>query len=592
MKGRPPSSGPVRAGISAAAADPSILGPTSVVGREGRMESRLQALEEKVTRLTERLDQLEQRVPGASLPSLPQSWPLPGPDVGAPAGKVDGNRWVTFLGRSCLVLGGAFLIRALTDGGVLSAGPGVAFGVAFAATWLVLAHRATVAGAKLSATFHAVVGALIAYSLILEATIRLGAMSAPAAALTLAGFTGLVLAVAWRDRLGWLAWLGVVACGLVSVGLLRATGARAEVIGVLLALAAATFFGLGERWPPLRWVPAVLLDLVFLRGVFTSPPLPAMAFLALAVLSLLLALSRTVATRPLGTFEMTQAIAGLAISVGGGLRLAHDAGAGGGAVAGSMLAVSVLAAAFAGWVVPRRGDRGVDFLFYAALSLALLSSAVGLLTTGNLRGVLWAGFAVVAVLVGRRSHPLTLWSLAALLGLGAELSTGAVLGRVSPGGVIAFGLVVLAYVATVPRLHPAGSPSGDGVMLRVPAAALLLLSSVAGAELFVHAFRTLELDPARLAAARTIAAVVIAVVLALIRRTVERPDLSWIATLALVLGGIELAVVELPNGRPSTLLVCFVLYGAALILVPRLAPAGRDLLLLIRPTEPTTVTRS
>lgn len=556
------------------------------------MEGRVQGLEEKVTRLTERVDQLEQRLSGMALPSAPQSWPLPEGEVGTPRERTEVSRWVTFLGRSCLVLGGAFLIRALTDGGVLSAGPGVAFGVAFAATWLVLAHRAAMAGAKLSAAFHAVVGALIAYALILEATIRLAVMSTPAAALTLAGFTGLVLAVAWRNRLGWLAWLGVLACGLVSLVLLRATGARAELTGVVLALAAVTFFWLGERWPPLCWAPAVLLDLVLLRGVFTSSPLPAAAFLALAALSLLLVLSRTVAARPLGTFEITQAIAGLAISVGGGLRLAHDSGSGGGAVAGAMLAVSALTAVFAGWVVPRRGDRGMDFLFYAALSLALLSSAVGLLTAGNLRGVLWAGFAVIAVMVGRRSHPLTLWSLAALLGLGAEISTGSLFGGVSPGGVIAVGLVVLAYIATVPPLHPAGAPTADAVVLRVPAAILLFLSGGAAAELFVHVFRTLENDPARLAAARTIAAVVIAIVLALIRRRVERPDLSWVATLALVLGGLELALVELPNGRPSTLLVCFVFYGAALILVPRLAPAGRDLLLLIRPTGPTTVTRS
>ena len=162
----------------------------------------------------------------------------------------------------------------------------------------------------------------------------------------------------------------------------------------------------------------------------------------------------------------------------------------------------------------------------------------------------------------------------------------------SPGGVIAAGLVVLSYVATVPRLRRPAASSEDGVGLRVPAAVLLLLSAGAASELFVHGFRTLELDPARLAAARTIAAVVIAFGLALIRRRVERPDLSWVSTLALVLGGIELAVVEVPNGRPSTLLICFVLYGAALILVPRLAPAGRDLLLLVRPTDPTTVTRS
>ena len=98
------------------------------------MESRLQALEEQVARLAERVEQLEQRTSGGPLPSLPQAWPLPVAGVAPPAGRVEVSRWVTFLGRSCLVLGGAFLIRALTDGGVLSAGPGVALGVGFAAT--------------------------------------------------------------------------------------------------------------------------------------------------------------------------------------------------------------------------------------------------------------------------------------------------------------------------------------------------------------------------------------------------------------------------------------------------------------------------
>ena len=487
------------------------------------------------------------------------------------------SRWVTFLGRSCLVLGGAFLIRALTDGGVLPAAPGVAMGIGFAAIWLFLAHRATLAGAKVSAGFHAVVAAVIAYPLVLEATTRLGAMSATAAALTLAGFTGLLLFLAWRDQLAWLAWVGLAACGLVSVVLLRATDARAQLIGVLLVLAVAAFFWLGERWPAVRWLPAVLLDLVLLRGVFTTTPLPAVFFLALAALSLAFVLARTASARPLGAFGISQAVAGLAIAVGGGLRLARDAAAGPGAVAGGMVVASLVAIAFAGWVVPRRGNRSLDFLFYSALSLGLLSAAVGLVTKGDVRGVLWSGFAIVAVLVGRLSHPLTLWSLAALLALGAEVSAGSISGRVSTGGVIVVGLIVLAYVATVPRLKPELPSAADGAVLRIPPAALLLLAGIGTAELVVHGFRALELDPARLGAARTIAAVALALALALTRRTLKRPDLTWVAMLALVLGGIELAFVELPKGRASTLLVSFVFYGAALILVPRLAPPGRDL---------------
>ena len=112
------------------------------------------------------------------------------------------------------------------------------------------------------------------------------------------------------------------------------------------------------------------------------------------------------------------------------------------------------------------------------------------------------------------------------------------------------------------------------------------------AELLVHGARALALDAAQLGAVRTIAAVAIALVLALIRRRLERPELTWVTTLALVLGGIELALVEVPSGRASTLLPSFVVYGAALLVVPRLAPPGRDFSLLSRRSESRTVSRS
>jgi membrane-bound ClpP family serine protease len=90
-------------------------------------------------------------------------------------------------------------------------------------------------------------------------------------------------------------------------------------------------------------------------------------------------------------------------------------------------------------------------------------------------------------------------------------------------------------------------------------------------------------DLARVAAARTGVAVAIALTLAFFRTRLARPELTWIAWLALALGGLELLLVELPNGRASTLLVSFVVFGAGLILVPRLAPPGRDFLSAGRP---------
>jgi hypothetical protein len=536
-----------------------------------------------MTRLAERVDQLEQRLSGVSLPSLPPAWPLGEAPLRAPSRRAEITGWATLLGRSCLVLGGAFLIRALTDGQILPGGLGVALGITFAAAWIFFSHRAAARGAPLSASVHAVVAALISYPLILESTTRLGVMSAPIAALTLVGFTALLLMAAWRDRVSWLAWVGALSCLVTTVVLLRATPGRTEFIGVLLVLAAASFFWLGERWPALRWAPAVVLDLVVLRAVTTSTPPVLVWSLALAGLSLALVLSRTsLGQRPVGAFEALQTLLGLVIGIAGALRAARDGGVGANAVGAGVLAASLLTIGFAGWVVPRRGNRDLDFLFYAAISLALLSSGVALLTSGAVRAVLWSAFAIVAVVLGRRSHPVSLWSLAALLALGAAFGSGLIGGAVNPGSVVVLGLILAAYLVTVPPLQPTLAARSTWTSARLPAAVLLFLGGAGVAVLLLHITRGLTADLARLAAARTVVAVAIAFSLALVRRRLERPELTWIAWLALALGGVELLLVELPNGRPSTLLVSFVLFGAGLILVPRLAPPGRDFLSLSR----------
>ena len=552
------------------------------------METRLQELEERVTRLAERVDQLERRVPGLS--AVPQTWPVGESRLPGASATAEMARWVTFLGRSCLALGGAFLIRALTEGRLVPGGAGVALGILFAAAWVLFAHRAAAAGATLSAGFHGVVAAVIAYPLIAESTTRMGAMSTSAAALTLVGFTALVLGVAWRNRLGWLAWVGVLSCLLTGLVLSRATPARGEFTAVLLLLAASTFFWPegDPRWRGLRWPPAVVVDLVLIAAVLGSTSPPVVLPLSLAALSLGLVLSRTAAGRGVGGFEALQAVVGIAIGLAGALRVSREAGVGPAAVAAGVLAIAVLATVFAGWVVPRRGNRDVDFLFYAALSLALLATGVALVTRGELRGVLWSLLALLAVLTGRRSHPTSLWSLAVLLALGATASARlgtvlweALVGREallwqppSTGSLAVLALTVLGYLATVPPLRPS-VPSGASS--RLPAAVLLLLGGAGVAALILFGLHPLAQDLGSVASARTVVAVVVAFLLALIRRRVARPELTWIASVALVLGGVELLFVELPNGRASTLLVSFVLYGAGLLLVPRLAPPGRDL---------------
>lgn len=556
------------------------------------METRLQALEERVTRLSDRVDQLEQKLAGLPVTPFLPAWPGSEPQLAQPA-AAEMARWVTLLGRSCMVLGGAFLIRALTDNRTVPRGAGVALGVLFAAAWVFLAQRAAARGATLSAGFHGVTASLIAYPLVVEATTRLDGMSSWVAALTLIGFTALLLIASSRGRLAWLAWIGVFFCLLTTLILLRATPARAEFTGVLLVLAGTSYW-LGDRPPlgALRWVPALFLDLIILRAVVTSTPPLLLFSLALAGLSLAHVCRRTAAlARPIGAFEVLQTPTGLVIGLAGALRASVEGGHGSGAVAGLALAAALLTLVFAAWVVPRRGNHDLDFVFYSGLSLGLLCFAVALLTASDLRGVLWSTFALVIALLGRRKHSGSLWSFAVLLAVGAGFTTGLIQGiwqaltgsgqslrlAMSPGSAIVLGLLMLTYLATLLPPRPAAAFPVTSALPRVPAAVLLLLSSAGLAASILRAFSAFIPDLARLAAARTLAAMAVAVLLTLVRRRVAKPELKWIAYFALVLGGVELVFQGLPSGQPLLLVISFVLYGSGLILVPRLAPASREL---------------
>src|SRR5204862_1031317 len=71
-------------------------------------------------------------------------------------------------GRSILIVGGAFLLRARTEAGWVPQLAGVALGFVYAMAWIVVAPETA---------------ALIAGALIVEATIRFHALDAPAGAL-------------------------------------------------------------------------------------------------------------------------------------------------------------------------------------------------------------------------------------------------------------------------------------------------------------------------------------------------------------------------------------------------------------------------
>ena len=79
---------------------------------------------------------------------------------------------LSLLGRLFIVLGGAYLLRAMTDAGAIPPAAGVALGLAYGLVWLVLADRAGGRGQRPAAVFHGIGAAMVAFPVVLEATTR------------------------------------------------------------------------------------------------------------------------------------------------------------------------------------------------------------------------------------------------------------------------------------------------------------------------------------------------------------------------------------------------------------------------------------
>ena len=91
----------------------------------------------------------------------------------------------TLVGRSLLVLAGAFLLRAMTERGTVAPGMGVALGMAYAVIWILVAAFAARKGSRASAGFYAVCSAVIAGPILFEAATSFGVLSPAAGAVAL-----------------------------------------------------------------------------------------------------------------------------------------------------------------------------------------------------------------------------------------------------------------------------------------------------------------------------------------------------------------------------------------------------------------------
>jgi hypothetical protein len=508
------------------------------------------------------------------------------------------------LGRALLGLAGAYLLRALTETGTFSPKAGVAIGLAYAMLWLVWAAR-TPAARRLETALHGLTSVLVLSPLLFEATARFHAISTWTAGALLLAFTLFGLAVSWRKNLLIVSTFATLAGVGTSAALLLNTQDVLPFTFVFLAIALAMEVSAClNHWLSGRWLAATAADLAVLLATwlvtnehglpegYAAIPHSALLGAQVALLGIYL-VSTIVRTLLRGFtftwFETAQCALAFLISVGGGLQLSSAD-----ARVAPALALLSLACAAACYLVSflmldPGGEHGRNFHTYSTFGILLAVAGSRILLSGAAAAVAWSVLAVAAIWVGGIFLRLTLkvhaciFLLLALTASSAlEQAAGLLLGsRAWPGGApwaIWSGALTASLCYVIGTRHAAAvTPSFSSRTLRILVAgtAVWLAAGIAAGLLTsgYHLIFGAEATHAYCATLRTFVLSAAALLLAWAGGRWDRPEFSRLVYPVMALGAYRLIGVDLQQDRTAALFLSLLLYGGALILLPKLIRA-------------------
>jgi hypothetical protein len=566
---------------------------------EAADEDRLAVLEQSVADLARTVEALERRLAGLEKegarvhravaaerrPETAEEALPPGSDV---------TRLLGLTGRTLIVFGGAYLLRAVTAAGYMPEAAGVLLAFLYALSWLFLADRAGAKGAVASASFHGATAVLIGLPLLWETTARFHYLTPAAGGLAMAVFVAAALGIAWHQRLHALAWVVGLAAPAVALALLATTHVPAPFGFDLVFLGIGGLFLYYSRgWKAVGWWMALTGHLGGLLAAFGALAQRKDEAAALAILLLLcLAYLAAVVWRTLirggeaGAFEAAQSCLAALFGYGGSALVARALGAGTAAlvsILGLLLAVAAYWTAFR--VIPRAERR--KLLLYSVLALAFTLAGSGLLLPARPLAIAWALLAALTGWLSLRLARVTLalhgtfYALAAaaasgllMMGLYA-LATPATVAwpRLTAQAFLA--LLAAAAVCALPVPHPAPFWKPYEGLTRVLRIAVFLWGAAATALYFLAPMLAgtsgKGCDAGILATVRTAVLAAAALLLGWASRRPGFREAAWLVYPTLGLMVLKLAVEDFPHGRPATLFLALALCGVAFLLAPRLA---------------------
>jgi len=553
-------------------------------------------LETRLDDLTRRVAELERRLGAETAPAVRRAAAQAAPAAAPPRVET-----LPLIGRTLLVLAGAFLLRAITEAGAVPRPAGTLLGVVYALAWLVLAYRAARRGARTSATFHGMAMAAIAFPLLWEAAGKFHLLSPAAGGAALAALSAVGLGLAAKERLRRVAWVITIAAVATAGALAVPTRALVLFAGFVVLLGLVTLWlGYLRGWSGLGWFVAVSADLGVslltmmvligkageVRQILTASSLVELQLALLLIYCGSLGVRTLVHRAEVTGPEIAQGAASLVIGLGGAVAVTGSAklsplplG-----VVNVVLAVVCYAVAFA--FIARRSGARRNFIFYTTLALVFTLVALHSLPAGALAPLILCLLALVGAWLGTTRQRATLTLHGAVYVVGAAITSGllassakAMIGP-DPPATSALGLVPLAALAVAAAcvwcpvaLH--GRTWGS--FSRVPKLIVLLLFAVGLDGVLVillaalmPAAETWPDRPAYVAAARTGALALTALGLAWAGRFPRFVEARWLVYPWLVAGGVKLLLEDVSAGRAAALVLSFALYGGALIAGPRL----------------------
>jgi hypothetical protein len=566
----------------------------------------LDELRQQVRDLTARISRLEQSlVPSESLPPAPDAAPFALPQDPDILSQVpDSASVLPVIGASLLGLAGAYLLRAIAESGALPSRLVFAMGTLYAVMWLIWAARASL-DRRFAATLYSLTSVLILSPLLWESTHRFHMITAWEASMILVAFTLIGLAVSWRRDLLMVATITTLA-GLATAGaLLIATHNVLPFTFAFLAIAAAVeVCACLNHWLGERWLAAAAADLAVLLATWlvTNPrglpevyaPIPAGQLFAAQIALLAIYLSSVIVRTLLRglaftNFETVQCAVAFLVGVGGALNLSAGNAHITPVLGGFCLICGAACYAISFIVLERHGSHGRNFYTYSTFAILLVVVGCRILWRGGAAEVLWSLLAIACIGAGGRWSKLTLevhggiYLVLALAFSGALRQAGgflldANLWSDSSHVALWIGVAVTgACYLLAARSAPFLSLGWNFRALRIALAGILVwevLGLTAGGLTGIcrGLFGVEGTDPFCITL-RTGAVTCAAVLLALAGARPKLRDLGQLVYPLMLLGAYRLIAHDMHHDRKAALVLSLLLYGAALMAIPRLRRA-------------------